>query len=97
MSATSATDTSLTALQGDIAALKSDVASLLKHLQQGATAGAQTTAATVDHATRDLYHNLSETGVRSAKVLGAKIEAQPLAALLLAAGIGYIGGRLLSR
>jgi hypothetical protein len=34
---------------------------------------------------------------RSAKALRRQIEAQPLAALLIALGVGYIGGRVLSR
>jgi len=97
MSAQSTEAQSLATLQDDMIALKRDVTSLLQHLQQGATDGAQSTVEHLDHATRAVYRNLTDSGVRSAKEIGRQVEAKPVAAILVALGIGYIGGRLLSR
>ena len=95
MSATTTTD--LESLQKDIAALKHDVGSLLEHLKTGASNGAQSAADQIDDSARRLYRTVASEGERSVKAVSAQIEEQPLVALLIALGIGYFGGRLLSR
>jgi ElaB/YqjD/DUF883 family membrane-anchored ribosome-binding protein len=84
-------------LQQDIAALKLDVSNLLEHLKLGASNGAQNAAGQIDDRARRLYRGVAAEGERSVKALSAQIEEQPLVALLIALGIGYFGGRLLSR
>ena len=76
----------IAALQKDFAALKKDVASLLDHLQEETVNGADR-----------VYRTVAKESQRQAEVLSHRIESQPLIAVLIAAGIGYIGGRLLSR
>jgi hypothetical protein len=90
-------DSDLTAVKDDIAALKRDVASLIEHLKAGVTHGAQAAAAQVDGGSRRLYRNAATEGERAVKSIGEHVERQPLLALLIAVGVGYVGGRVLAR
>jgi hypothetical protein len=93
----STTDPTVAALQEDVAALKRDIGSLLAHLKEGASVGAQTAADQIgDNASR-IYRTAASEGCKAAKAVGQQIEEQPLLALLIVLGIGYIGGRLLTR
>jgi ElaB/YqjD/DUF883 family membrane-anchored ribosome-binding protein len=97
MSESSKTVPDLAALQEDIAALKRDVTNLIEHLKAGATGGAQSAAAQLDEGARRLYSSVAAEGERSVKAMSRQIEEQPLVALLIALGVGYVAGRLLSR
>lgn len=97
MSASSKAEHDLDALHDDIAALKRDVADLLDHLKSGATAGAQGAADRLGEGAEHLYRDFAAKGEEQIKTLGEKIEKQPLLAVLIAFGIGYLFGRLLSR
>jgi hypothetical protein len=44
-----------------------------------------------------LYAKLSEGGERSTKLLAREVEERPLTMLLLAFGLGFIGGNLMRR
>jgi len=97
MSSTINTDQTLAALQADVASLKQDVTNLLSHLRSGAAGTAQAAAAQIDQGAQTLYRNAAAGGERSLKALGQQIEEQPLLALLILLGAGYVGGRLLTR
>jgi ElaB/YqjD/DUF883 family membrane-anchored ribosome-binding protein len=97
MNASSNTDPAFAALQNDIAALKRDVSNLIEHLKAGATDSAQNAAGQIDDEARTIYRNVAAEGDRAAKAISRGIEQQPLVALLIALGVGYVGGRLLSR
>jgi hypothetical protein len=97
MSITSNQAADLTTLRDDIATLKHDVASLIEHLKLGVTNGAQRAASRIDDGSRGLYRDLSAEGGRAAKAFGRRIEKEPVLALLIFLGVGYIGGRFLSR
>jgi len=97
MNASSPTTPDLAALQSDIAAVKRDVTSLIEHLKLSTANSAHNAADYLDEGARRLYHNVAAEGQRSAKIVGHQIEDHPLAALLIALGVGYIGGRILSR
>jgi ElaB/YqjD/DUF883 family membrane-anchored ribosome-binding protein len=97
MSPPAVSDADLANLQNDIAALKSDVASLLTHLRQGATNGAQSAADQIDDSARRLYRSIAAESARPLKAIGTQIEEQPVVALLVAAGVGFIAGRVLGR
>ncbi len=87
----------LAALQADINALKQDVSTLLAHLQKGTVNGARGAVDRLEKQAQQLYRSVAAEGSKQADVLSHKIEDQPLTAVLVAAGIGYLGGRLLSR
>lgn len=87
----------LASLQSDLAALRQEVGNLLQHLKTTAGNGAEAAAARIDGTSRRIYRSLATEGERSLKEITAQVEEQPLLALLIAAGIGYLGGRLLSR
>ena len=87
----------LNALQADLAALKRDVSGLMEHLKLGATNGARSAAAQLDDGARQFYNDVAAKGDLSAKAISRQIEEQPLVALMIALGVGYIGGRVLSR
>lgn len=90
-------DPSLATLQDDMSALKRDVASLIEHLQTGASATAASAAAQIDQGARKIYRNVAAEGEKSAAALTRQVEEQPLIALLIVLGIGFVGGRLLPR
>lgn len=95
MSATGNPD--LAAVQADLAALKRDVGDLVAHLKASATASVQGATASLEDGASKLLRNITDEGERSMKAVGQKIEEQPLMALMVAFGIGYIGGCVLSR
>jgi len=77
-------------LKADIADLRSALGKLVDDVRRGATTG-------VSREADRLYSRLADTSERSASALAREVEERPLTALLIAFGIGFIGGRLLSR
>ena len=97
MSEPISTETDIEQLKRDLTALKTDVAALVGHLKSTATAGIEGVIDQADPGAQTLYRNANAEGERAVKALAQQIEQQPLVALLIALGVGYIGGRLLSR
>ncbi len=97
MSEPISTETDIEQLKRDLTALKTDVAALVGHLKSTATAGIEGVIDQADLGAQTLYRNANAEGERAVKALTQQIEQQPLVALLIALGVGYIGGRLLSR
>ena len=94
MSSNTPTEPTLASLQADIAALKHDLSSLLGHLKSG---GTRATTEPLQEEAQRLYQAAAAQGSKATDALSEQIEKQPLMALLIALGIGYVGGRLLSR
>ena len=84
-------------LRADIATLRDDVSRLVKTLASEAKGLASEAKGDASEEVRRLYAKLSEQSGRSAKALAHEVEERPLTALLLAFGIGFIGGTLLRR
>jgi ElaB/YqjD/DUF883 family membrane-anchored ribosome-binding protein len=104
MNAAKNTEADYNALRDDLAALKSDMANLISHLSDRAASGAQSAAngatgalGIMDERAREALRSASAEGDRAVKAVGKKVEEQPVTALLIALGIGYIGGRMLQR
>jgi ElaB/YqjD/DUF883 family membrane-anchored ribosome-binding protein len=97
MATTTVEEPTLATLQADMAALRQDLANLVAHLQAGASSGVQGAASRVDAEARRIFRGVAAEGERSADAISRQVEEQPLVALLIALGVGYIGGRLLSR
>lgn len=74
----------------DIAALKGDIGKLMQHVKDGA-------ADTVTSGTQRLYGSLAAEGERSAEVLARQVEERPLASLMIAFAVGFVGGQILKR
>jgi ElaB/YqjD/DUF883 family membrane-anchored ribosome-binding protein len=77
-------------IRGDIASLKDDFARVVKDLASNAKGE-------ISDETKRLYAKLSQQSERSAKRLAREVEERPLTTLLLAFGIGFIGGSLMRR
>ncbi len=89
----------------DVAALKADVAELIRQMRDLARREtsrlSQDAADTVSDKAPDIYETVSETlsdtGRRSADALSARIEERPLATLLMAFAAGFVFSKLLTR
>ena len=97
MAESTSSNPDLAAFRDDLAALKGDVASLIEHIKGGATNKVHNTAEQIDRGARGFCHEAGAEGERSAKAIGLWIENQPVLALLIALGVGYIGVRALLR
>jgi cytochrome c-type biogenesis protein CcmH/NrfG len=87
----------LAAFRDDLAALKHDVASLIEHVKGGATDKVHNAAERIDREARGFCREAGAEGERSAKAIGAWVEKQPVLALLIALGVGYVGARAFLR
>jgi ElaB/YqjD/DUF883 family membrane-anchored ribosome-binding protein len=82
MSTSSPSDPAFAALREDLAALQRDMKELIHDRKADATESARSVAAEGKYAVKDLVR---------------RIEAHPLRALLIAAAVGYVSGRVLPR
>jgi len=87
----------LATVQADLAALKRDVKDLVAHMKSAATSSASDAIETSEVSARKFLQDIVNEGERSMKAVGQKVEDQPITALLIAFGVGYLGGRVLSR
>jgi len=90
-------DPALNALQDDLAALKRDLNTLVTHVRSGAADGVQVARGQIDAKARRLYRDAAQEGAAGARMVGDRVARQPLIALLLAGGLGFLSARLLSR
>ena len=97
MNAAMKVEPDLAMLREDLDALRHDVASLIEHMKDGATNTVQNAASEVERRVRSLTQQAGAERDRSAKALSLFIQNQPLVALTIAAGIGYVGARMLRR
>jgi hypothetical protein len=74
-----------------------DVASLIEHIKGGATNNVQNATNQIERHVRSLCQEAGAQGERSAQAVRVFTEQQPLVALIIAAGIGYVGARVLRR
>ena len=77
--------------------LSYDVASLIEHIKGGATNKVQNATSQVERHMRSVRQEAGAQGERSAQVVRVFTEKQPLVALMIAVGIGYVGARVFPR
>jgi ElaB/YqjD/DUF883 family membrane-anchored ribosome-binding protein len=87
---TSDAESDLNRIASDIQALKADLARLIEHVKTGATD-------TVSSEATRLYDTITSEGQRQAAALAQTVEEKPLASVLIAFAIGFVGGRILLR
>jgi hypothetical protein len=97
MSATTDTDADLAAIRIDLSNLKGDVASLIEHFKGGAKNGIQDVSYQIADGVGRASESAAANGERTAKAIGLWIEREPLLAIGIALGVGYVGARALSR
>ncbi|WP_237153876.1 hypothetical protein [Oryzibacter oryziterrae] len=68
----------------------------MSHLKTGVSNGAEAASNQIDVAARKVVSTVTEEGKQSLKWIGDEIEARPVLSLLIALGLGYVGGRLLA-
>ena len=88
--ATNGAESDLSQIVQDIQALKADLARLMEHVKTGATE-------TVSDEASRLYGTIASEGQRYASELAQSVEEKPLASVLIAFAIGFVGGRILLR
>ena len=85
----------------DVAALKQDMAALIRQMKETAVREAnrigQDTAEKISGRASDLYETVSDTGKKSADAVTAHVEEQPLSSLLIAFAAGFIFSKILTR
>ncbi len=97
MNASMKVEPDLAMFREDLDALKRDIANLIEHVKGGATNTVQNAAAEVERRVRSLRQQAGAEGDRSAKALHGFLQDQPVVALTIAVGIGYVGARVLRR
>lgn len=74
----------------DVANLKNDLGKLVTHAKSDASEAVNTE-------TRRLYHSVAGGGRRSVAALSQRVEDRPLASLLIAFAVGFVGSQFLRR
>ena len=85
----------------DVAALKQDMAALIKQMKDTAMREAnrfgQDAADKISGRASDLYETVSDKSKKSADAITARVEEQPLSSLLIAFAAGFIFSKILTR
>jgi ElaB/YqjD/DUF883 family membrane-anchored ribosome-binding protein len=85
----------------DVAALKQDMAALIKQMKEIAMREANRfghdTADKLSGRASDLYETVADTSKKSADAITAHVEEQPLSSLLIAFAAGFIFSKILTR
>ena len=97
MNASMTVEPDLAMVREDLDALKRDVSSLIEHVKDGATNTVQNAASEVGRRVRSWGEQAGAERDRSTTALNLFVQNQPLVALTIAAGIGYVGARMLRR
>ncbi len=97
MNASMKVEPDLATFREDLDALKRDVATLIDHMRDGATNSVQNVSGEVERRVKSLSQRVGAEGDRSANAINLFVQNQPLVALAMAVGIGYVGARVLRR
>ena len=97
MNASMKVEPDLAMYREDLDALKRDVASLVGHIKDGAANTVQTATGEVDRRVRSFGRQADAQRERSTSAVNLFVQNQPVLALTIATGIGYVGARLLRR
>ncbi|MGH7008473.1 MAG: hypothetical protein ACRED7_08725 [Stellaceae bacterium] len=87
----------LDTIRDDIDTLRKDLARLMEHVKSGALHNIAGQVEDMSDEARRLYNRALVEGERGADVLARQVEERPLTTLLIAFGLGFIGGRMVLR
>ena len=87
----------LDTIRDDIDALRKDLARLMEHVKSGAMTNLAGQVEDMSDEARRLYNRALAEGERGADALARHVEERPLTTLLIAFGLGFIGGRIILR
>jgi ElaB/YqjD/DUF883 family membrane-anchored ribosome-binding protein len=88
----------LAAIMTEVAMLKRDLAALNRDLKgngSNAVACARSAVGQFRDDALRLYGNVTAQGERSVKAIGRRVEERPVASLLIAFAVGFLGSRIL--
>lgn len=97
MSEKTAAEHDIGKLVADVQSLKRDLASLAEHSRGAIGSGASDAVNAIGDQAEQLYNGLAKQGRRQVKALSNQVEEQPLLSILIAFGVGFLGGRVLPR
>ena len=89
--------TDLDIIRDDIDTLRKDLARLMEHVKSGAMDNIAGQVEDMSDEARRLYNRALAEGERGADALARQVEERPLMTLLIAFGLGFIGGRMVLR
>ena len=92
-----AADAAIARLIADVQSMKRDIAALAEHSRNSALSSATDAAEAIGTEAQRLYDSAVKQGRRQVKALSHEVEEQPLLSILIAFGIGFLGGRVLPR
>jgi ElaB/YqjD/DUF883 family membrane-anchored ribosome-binding protein len=84
-------------LIADLAALRADVSHLASHLKSSAVNAAEVAAGQASAEATRLMDKVSDASKTSIGAVERQIDAHPLASLMLAFSLGFVGSRLLAK
>jgi hypothetical protein len=95
MSTSMKLDSDLELFRKDLGAVKRDVANLIEHVKGGAASTVQIAGGELKRRVRNLRQQSGAEGDRTARAFNLFLQNEPLVALSIAVGIGYVGTRVL--
>jgi len=91
----------LDTLIDDLAALRTDFATIIGQIKSGAVDQASERAeqllGQLSDRANELYETVSEQGAQSVDAVSKQVRARPITSLLVAFGLGFIAGRMVLR
>ena len=87
----------LDTVRDDIDTLRKDLARLMEHVKSGALHNIAGQVEDMSDEARRLYNRALTEGERGADALARQVEERPMMTLLIAFGLGFIGGRMVLR
>jgi ElaB/YqjD/DUF883 family membrane-anchored ribosome-binding protein len=95
VNASNLSQSELDRLVEDVQALKRDVAKLAEHSRGAVWNGAADTANAIGAEAQRLYDEVATKGRDQVKRVSGQVQEKPIMSILIAFGIGFLGGRIL--
>jgi ElaB/YqjD/DUF883 family membrane-anchored ribosome-binding protein len=95
VSGTGTSQSEVDRLVADVQALKRDIAKLAEHSRGAAWNGAADTVNALGNEAQRLYDEVASKGRDQVKRVSGQVQEKPIMSILIAFGIGFLGGRIL--